>query len=169
MLTLYNVISSDGFIATKDGGENFIPDEVWGDFLGLCTKYDAVVMGKNTYAAIQAYEKELVEPFEKLSVEKIVVTRDRGFKPQKGYVVINSLREAATLHPNALLSSGPKLNTAFLKEKLIDRIIFNKLPITIGEGIQQFEKGVRPQLTPQPKFDIEKDNGRKLTFYKVVY
>ncbi|MDO8572767.1 MAG: hypothetical protein Q7S11_03315 [bacterium] len=169
MLTLYNVLSSDGFIAAKDGGEDFIPDEVWGDFLELCTKYGALIMGKNAYGAIQSFDKELVEPFENLSIEKIVVTRDKNLKPKRGYAVINSLREAATLHPNMLLCSGPKLNTAFLKEKLIDRIILNKLPIAIGEGISQFEEGVHPQLIPQSELDINKGNGRTLVFYKVMY
>ncbi len=169
MLTLYNVISSDGFIATKDSGEDFIPDEVWGDFLELCTRYDVLILGKNTYATIQLFDKELVEPFENLSIEKIIVTRDKNFKPKNGYVVMNSLKEAVALRPNILLSSGPKLNTAFLKEKLIDRIILNKLPVAIGEGILQFEKWVSPKLTPLPELDMEKDNGRKLAFYKVVY
>ena len=169
MLTLYNVISSDRFIAAKDGSENFIPDEVWGDFLELCTKYDAVIFGKNTYHMIQSFGKELVAPFEKLSIPKIIVTRDKNFKPKKGYVVMNSLKEAATLYPNILLSSGPKLNTAFLNEKLIDRIILNKLPVKIGEGITQFEKDVSPRLTPLPELDIEKGSGRMLVFCKVEY
>jgi len=169
MLTLYNVLSSDGFIAAKDGGEDFIPDEVWGDFLELCTKYDALILGKNAYTAIQSFGKDLVEPFEKLSIKKIVVTRDKNFKPLKGYSVVNSLREAATLYPNMLLCSGPKLNTAFLKEKLIDRIILNKLPVKIGEGITQFEEGISLSLTPLPELDIDKGSGRMLVFYKVLY
>ncbi len=169
MLALYNVISSDGFIAAKDGNEDFIPDEVWGDFLKLCAKYDALILGKNAYTAIQSFGKELVEPFEKLSIKKIIVTRDKNFKPPKGYSVVNSLREAATLYPNMLLCSGPKLNTAFLKEKLIDRIILNKLPVAIGEGIPQFEEGVYPKLTAIPKLNINKANGRMLAFYKIVY
>ena len=169
MLTLYNVLSSDGFIATKDGGEDFIPDEVWGDFLELCTKHDAIILGKNAYTAIQSFDKELVAPFEKLSIHKIIVTRDKSFKPKNGYSVINSLREAATLYPNMLLSSGPGLNTAFLNEKLIDRIILNKLPVKIGEGITQFEQGVSPKLTATPELNINKANGRMLAFYKVIY
>src|SRR3989344_1562476 len=169
MLTLYNVLSSDGFIAAKDGGEDFIHDEVWGDFLELCTKYDALILGKNAYTAIQSFGKDLVEPFEKLSIKKIVVTRDKNFKPLKGYSVVNSLREAATLYPNMLLCSGPKLNTAFLKEKLIDRIILNKLPVKIGEGITQFEEGISLSLTPLPELDIDKGSGRMLVFYKVLY
>lgn len=169
MLTLYNVISSDGFIARKNGDEDFIPEEVWGDFLELCTKYDALIMGKNAYGAIQAYEKELVEPFENLRIKKIVVTRDKNFKPKNGYTVVNSLREAAALHPNILLCSGPKLNTAFLNEKLIDRVILNKLPVAIGEGTPQFEEGVHPRLIPVPESDMDKGNGRKLIFYGVEY
>ena len=169
MLTLYNVISSDGFIATKDGSEDFIPDEVWNDFLDLCTKYDALIFGKNAYASIQSFGKKLVEPFEDLSIPKIIVTRDKNFKPKTGYIVLSSLKEVAVFRPNMLLSSGPKLNTAFLKEELIDGVILNKLPIAIGEGIPQFEKGVHPQLTHLPELDTEKGNDRKLVFYKVVY
>ncbi len=169
MLTLYNVISPDGFIAAKDGNEDFIPDEVWSDFLELCAKYDGVIIGKNTYRTIQSFGKDLVEPFEKLSIPKVIVTRDKNFKPKKGYAVMNSLREAAALHPNMLLSSGPKLNTAFLKEKLIDRVILNKLPVKIGDGIPQFEKSVSFRITPLPELDINKGNGRTLAFYKIMY
>lgn len=46
MLTSYNVISSDGFIAQTDGSEDFIPDEVWGDFLEFLGEYDALLIGK---------------------------------------------------------------------------------------------------------------------------
>lgn len=169
MLTLYNVISSDGFIATKDGGEDFIPDEVWGDFLELCTRYDALIIGKNTYSTIQSFGKEFVEPFEKLNIEKVVVTRDKNFKPKKGYAVTDSLRETVTLRPNMLLSSGPKLNTAFLNEKLIDRIVLNKLPVAVGEGIPQFKEGAHSKLTPLPELSVNKSNGRRLVFYKVEY
>ena len=36
MITLYNVISADGYITERDGSEDFIPDSVFDDFIDLC-------------------------------------------------------------------------------------------------------------------------------------
>lgn len=167
MLTAYNVTSSDGFIASKNGDEDFIPDEVWDDFLELCAQYDTLIIGKNTYATIQSFDKELVEPFEKTNIQKIIVTQDANFVPKSGYKQMSSLQDAVISGSNVLLCSGPALNTAFLKEHLIDRIILNVLPITIGAGIHQFETGTTPELLPLPNLTIEKEAGRKLEFYTV--
>lgn len=169
MLTLYNVISSDGFIAQADGSEDFIPDEVWNDFLELLNEYDVLIIGKNTYEMIQSFGQELVEPFENTSIKKIVVTRDEGFVPKTSYEKISSLQAAFKIGSNALLCSGSGLNTAFLKEKLIDRIVLNKLPVTIGKGIRQFETETVPELTPLPEFVRKTKGGRTLEFYKVEY
>lgn len=60
-----------------DGAENFIPDSVFDDFIDLCKRNDAVVMGRKTYDAMQKYPKDLLDKLETLSVKKIVVsTRD---------------------------------------------------------------------------------------------
>ncbi len=166
MLTAYNVISSDRFIAQTDGGEDFIPDEVWDDFLELLAEYDVLVMGKNTYDAIQSFDQNLIDAFEHTAIKKIVVTRDDSFVPKAAYAKISSLQDAATMSPNILLCSGPGLNTAFLKEKLIDRIILNKLPATIGGGIRQFET-VDPELIPLPELTKKTRGGRTFEFYKV--
>ena len=53
MITLYNVISADGFIARLDGDEDFIPDDLWPHTLEFFKKYDALVMGRKTYDAMQ--------------------------------------------------------------------------------------------------------------------
>ena len=141
MITLYNVISADGFIARKDGSEDFIPDEKWEDFLSLCDEYEAVVMGRKTYEAIQKYDQSLLEKFEDKQIKKIVVSTDANLILKKGYVQMSSPKEVASLGLQTLLTSGPSLNTAFLREKLIDKVILNKIPISIGEGITQFEEG----------------------------
>ena len=44
MVTIYNVISSDGFIVRKDGSESFIPDELWPLTLEIFKKFDVLVM-----------------------------------------------------------------------------------------------------------------------------
>lgn len=169
MLTAYNVVSSDGFIAQADGSEDFIPDEIWDDFLELLNTYDTLLIGKNTYETIQGFGQELVEPFENTGIKKIVITRDEGFVPKTGYEKISSLQDAIKIGSNTLLSSGPILNTAFLKERLIDQIILNKLSVTIGTGIRQFETDIVPELTLLPEFTKKNKSGRMLEFYKVNY
>lgn len=167
MITLYNVISADRFIARKDGSEDFIPDEVWEDFLDLCHEYQAVVMGRKTYEAMQQYEPMLLKAFEIISIQKIVVSRDKNFFPKEGYVKISSPEEVASLGLYTLLTSGPSLNTAFLKEKLIDRVILNKLPNAIGEGMRQFENGSEPLLIAEP--EMAQKVKESLQYYAVSY
>jgi dihydrofolate reductase len=169
MLTAYNVISSDGFIAQADGSEDFIPDEVWDDFLELLTEYAVLIIGKNTYDTIQSFDQKLIEDFGNVPIKKIIVTRDESFVPKTDYEKMSSLQDAAAMSPNTLLSSGPGLNTAFLKEKLIDRIILNKLPVAIGTGIRQFETDMDPDLIPLPEPSRKTKGGRTLEFYEVNY
>lgn len=169
MLTSYNVVSSDGFIAQADGGEDFIPNEIWDDFLELLGEYDTLLIGKNTYEMIQSFDQELVEPFENTSIKKIVITRDEDFVPKTGYKKIPSLLDVFKVGSNILLCSGPGLNTAFLKEKLIDRIVLNKLSAIIGTGIHQFETGIVPELVPLPESAKKTKGGRMLEFFKVNY
>lgn len=169
MLTLYNVISSDGFVAEENGSEDFIPDEVWNDFLELCEAYDTLIIGKNTYAAIQSFGNKLIEPFENTNIRKVIITRDEDFIPKAMYEKAYSIDEALEMGSNILLSSGPSLNTAFLKEKLIDQIILNRLPVAINRGIPQFETDITPLLIPLPEPTKETRGGRKLESYAVNY
>ncbi len=163
MVTLYNVVSADGYIARKNGDEDFIPDELWEVFLSLCKKYDTEVMGGKTYKAIQVYPREQIAQFENLNIKKIIVTNDLSFVAKPGYIVAHSPKEAFALGKNILLSSGPGLNTAVLKEGLIDKVILIILPEKIGEGIRQFD------IDPKLKLISEKFvNGRKWCEYKVI-
>ena len=139
MVTLYNVISSDGFIARKDGGEDFIPDNLWPNFLNLCREYGALIMGRKTHDTIQNYDKELLQPFEELPIRKIVISGKRGFLPKKEYIVAYSPKDALALAPDALVSSGPTLNNFLLKNGMVKKIILHQIPVSIGEGIKPFD------------------------------
>ena len=165
MITLYNVVSIDRYIADKDGSEDFIPDNIWNDFLELCNKYEVVVFGKITYNTIQNFDKRLVSSFENLPIKKVIITRDINFKPRDGYITLTSPEKVIEKFSNILLTSGPNLNTVFLKKKLIDMIILNKIPITLGSGIPQFEKDTIINLKRISTVDLNS----KLEVYKVIY
>ena len=163
MITLYNVISADGFIARKDGSEDFIPEGLWGEFLDLCKGYDTIVMGRKTYEAIQEYPRDHIEEFEKLDIKKVIVTKDNNFLVKPHYIISHSPEEALIIGKNTLLTSGPTLNTYFLEKGLIDKVILNVLPEKIGEGIRLFN--IEPKLALV--FEKEISVGRKWQEYKV--
>lgn len=163
MLTLYNVISQDGFIAREDGDEDFIPDELWTDFLDLCQQYDALILGRKTYNAVQEYPENLIEDFERLELKKVVVTRDENFTPKKGYLVAHSPEEAMKFGKNILLSSGPTLNTDFLEKGLIDKVIFNILPERINTGLKVFNHEADLIINSEK----EMPNGRKWRVFNI--
>ena len=161
------MISADGYIADSNGKEDFIPDEVWNDFLELCKNYEAVVFGKDTYNIIQSFNKELVVPFEELNITKVVVTRDDEFKPKAGYLVLHSPKDVSEKFSNILLTSGPKLNSSFYKDQLIDTVILNELPVSLGAGIPQFESGALPHLLSTPGRTLS--TGKTLKTFIVGY
>ncbi|MBU6501001.1 MAG: hypothetical protein KGJ89_02645 [Patescibacteria group bacterium] len=168
MLTLYNVISSDGFIARKNGGEDFIPDNLWQNFLDICREHGTLIVGRKTYDTIQAYSKELLGSFGKLPIKKIVVSGDRDFHPKKDYIVVHSPEEAFALEPDALVSSGPTLNNYLLKNGFVKNIILHEVPAAIGEGIRPFDFDkdgfVLVPINNPPGVD-----GVKVCEYKVQY
>lgn len=139
MVTLYNVISADGFIARKDGREGFIPDNIWQNFLFLCKEYGTLIMGRKTYDTIQAYDKKLVDPFESLPIRKIVVTSNKNFNARDGYIIVNTPEDALALAPDALVSSGPTLNNYLIRNHLVKEIILHEVPVSIGDGIEPFD------------------------------
>lgn len=162
MVTLYNVISSDGYIARKDGSEEFIPDELWSNTLELFERYDVLVMGRKTYDAMQKYDKKLLEPFEKLSIKKVIVTNDKDFQPKSGYIVSHSPEDALRMNANTLVSSGPTLNNYFFEKKLIDKVVLHQIPASIGEGIRPFAADIQKSLVLLSETPIGK--AKELTY-----
>ncbi len=130
-------------------------------------QYSSFVMGRKTYDALQNYGQKLLEPFEKLTIKKIVVTNNRNFHPKPGYIVANSLDDALGHGPDVLVSSGPILNTSLLKNGLIDKVIFYAVPVTVGEGIKPFDIETERYLIPaSPPRSTE---GVTIYEYRVVH
>lgn len=139
MLTLYNVISADGYIMTKDSDESFIPDSLWPTVLDVFRQYDVIMFGKSTYQAFQNYGDALLKPFEELDIRKVVVSRDASFRPKAGYEAVQDAKEMLAQNDKVLVSSGPGFNNVLFENKLIDKIIFHKLPDVLGDGIKPFD------------------------------
>lgn len=143
-VTLYNVVSADGYIAHRDGSEDFIPDEYWPQTLEIFKKYDTLVMGRKSYDAMQKYSSALLAPFEALKIKKVVVSRDEHFVPKPGYGVIRSIDAIGELGGRVLVCSGPEINNALYKADLVGKHIMETVPVTLGEGIKPFDKNLYP-------------------------
>ena len=154
MVTLYNVVSSDWYIARKDGSEDFIPDELWPVTLDVFKKFDVLVMGRKTYETLQSYEKDLLEPFERLAIKKIVISRNSNLKIKSGYTVARTPEDAIAHGSNILVSTGPILNNYLLEKKLVDKVIFHQIPIVISEGIPVFDQHHHSALVLQSEAEL---------------
>ncbi len=165
MVTLYNVISGDGYITERDGSEDFMPDDVFDDYIDLCKKSDVVVMGRRTYEAIQKYPKLLLDKFENLAVKKAVVTHDREFILKQAYIRAFSPEDAVALGNRILVSSGPGLNSYFLRKGMIDLLILNKLNKKINKGIKPFDIDIKKFIGNPVSTEVKND--RTMLTYKI--
>lgn len=133
MLTMYNVVSADGYIAQINGKD--LRQDLWDNFLKLCKEHGTLVMGRKTYDSIQKYDHRLVSDLEALPIKRIVISRDENFVPKNEYTVFHTIKDAQGYFEGAMLSSGPTLNSALLKEGLISRVILDKMTKSMCENL----------------------------------
>ena len=144
--TVYIATSTDGFIAQKDGGIDWLhnPDYVLeGEDFGFAAfmdSIDALLMGRTTYEQVLTFgdwpytkpvyvatSRELEFPeFLQGKVFKI------SGEPQE---ILAELRWNMV---NRIYIDGGNTIQRFLKAGLIDRMIITRIPILIGEGIPLF-------------------------------
>lgn len=138
-ITLAIVTSLDG----KSTKGNMSPSE-WASkedqqkFFSLIRKYNLTVMGKNTYL--------IRKPYLKLTPGKLRVVMTRNPQQFRKDQVPTILEFSSDLpkklvkrlgglgFKQMLLVSGPKLNTAFFKDKLVDELLLTLEPKIFGKG-----------------------------------
>lgn len=140
-VTLYMAISANGFIARKNGDEDFLSHENWNKFCDLANKYKSFIVGRKTYEAVKNWKDGY--GFDDLNVEKVVVSQDASYVLDAFYTLATSPQDALEKliekgFQETLLTGGSALNTAFAKAGLIDEIILNVEPVIIGKGIPLF-------------------------------
>ena len=155
---VYIATSLDGFIATGDGGLdwlNEIPNSEKSDFgyAEFMRGIDAIVMGRKTFEKILAFDAWPYDiPVYVLSKSKISTPDELDDKveiitgnPKK---VVDQLNELG--HQNLYIDGGITIQ-GFLEEDLIDKMIITRVPVLLGEGIPLFGK-----LTQRLYFKHEK-------------
>ena len=143
---VYIATSVDGYIATKDGGIDWLhelPNPSGDDFgfADFMDRVDALVMGKNTYEKVLSFDGEW--PYSK----KVFVLSNSLSAPDprvkdKVEIVSGELKSIVKKlnsegYKNLYIDGGTVIQS-FLKEDLIDELIISRIPIVLGSGIPLF-------------------------------
>lgn len=142
---VYIATSLDGFIATTDGGLDWldeIPNPEKSDFgyAEFMSGIDAIVMGRKTFEKVLtfdvwSYDKPVFVPSKsKISIPKELTEKVEIItgNPKE---LIDQLKVKG--HQNLYIDGGITIQR-FLEEDLIDEMILTKVPVLLGNGIPLF-------------------------------
>ncbi len=144
----YNVACSlDGFIADPHGGYDWIVEDTSIDFDALYAEFDTFVMGRKTWAVMQA-----MGDANPLRGRRVVVV-SRTLADWDGVTVLREGIEAAVaaLKAEALardiwLFGGSELAGALFEAGLVDRVETAVMPVLLTRGIPLLPAGAQHRL-----------------------
>lgn len=143
---VFIAISTDGFIATKEGGIEWLmevpnPDNSDFGFNDFMDSIDALVMGRKTYEKVLSFECDWPYKKKVFVLSNTLKNCDPSLEGKVEIVngpikeVIKRLNHAGY---NRLYIDGGMTIQNFLEEDLIDEMIITVVPVTLGEGIPLF-------------------------------
>ncbi len=142
---VYIAASLDGFIATKDGGIDWLsdlpnPDQSDFGYAQFMDGIDAVVMGRNSFEKVLTFgEWHYTKP---LFVLSRTLTEVPDHLTDKVEIICESIPELVrNLNQRGFVNlyiDGGTVIQSFLKDDLIDEMIITTVPILLGDGIPLF-------------------------------
>jgi dihydrofolate reductase len=144
---VYIATSLDGFIATVDGGIDWLneipnPDQSDYGYAEFISGIDALVMGRGTFEKVLTfgdwpYDIPVFVLSNRLTTAPEHLTDKVEIVKGKISEVINILNQRG--YSNLYIDGG-KVIQSFLREDLIDELIITRIPILLGDGIPLFGK-----------------------------
>jgi len=144
---VYIATSLDGFIATVDGGVDWLneipnPDGSDYGYAEFISSTDALVMGRNTFEKVLTFGSW---PYDKpvfvLSNSLTELPEDFADKAEIVSGEINEVvSQLSQRGYDNLYIDGGRVIQSFLREDLIDKMIITRVPILLGDGIPLFAK-----------------------------
>jgi len=140
---LYMAMTVNGKIAGDNDDTSWTTKEDWEGFRAMCKKVGNAIIGRRTYEMVKK------EGIQLDNILTVVMTHDPELlgqqlphtiftdKPPKD--VLTLLKEKG--YKEALVAGGGILNSAFLKDGLIDEMYIDIEPLILGRGIPLFADG----------------------------
>lgn len=167
---LYMAMTLNGKIAGIDHDTSWTSKEDWVGFLGMCKRIGNAIIGRKTYEMIKKEGTQLGD------ILTVVLTHDPAllFRKSPHTIFTNKYpRDVVAMlgekgFKEVLIAGGGILNSAFLKEALIDELYIDIEPLILGRGIPLFTDG---DFEPRLKLlDVNQlDNHQTIQLhYKVI-
>ena len=145
----YQVASSlDGFIATPNGGYDWIVMDPAIDFKALYGEFDTAVMGRKTYDVGKAQGVGIAMP----GIDVIIFSRTLEAATHKGFRIVNDdpadvVRALkAKTGRDIWLFGGGELFRTLLDAGLVDTVELAVMPVLLGDGIPVLPPGASATL-----------------------
>lgn len=135
-VTLKIASSLDGKIALADGSSHWITGERARAHAHLeRARHDAILVGRGTYEADTPRLDVRLKGLEERSPQRLFLSHGTTVAPE-GWTHIDAPEAIASLPAiqSILVEGGPMVWSSFLKAGLVDRLLFYRAPILIGEG-----------------------------------
>jgi len=140
----YQVATSlDGFIATPNGGYDWLVMDPAIDFKALYGEFDVAVMGRKTYDVGTSQGASIAMP----GIDVIVFSRSLEPVKSRGFRIVNDdparvVRELkAKPGKDIWLFGGGELFRVLLDAGLVDTVELAVMPVLLGEGIPVLPPG----------------------------
>lgn len=140
-ITLWMAMSMNGMIATPDNKEDFLSHNNWVEFVKATKKAGGLIWGHKTYETVRKWDSSYLRSLER--VTKVIVSRNKGLKLNKGFVLAGSPKAAIDVlrkkgFKEVILTGGSRTNSAFAKLGLINEVKVNVEGVIMGRGIPLF-------------------------------
>jgi dihydrofolate reductase len=111
---------------------------VWKNYHQIVKKYGSIIVGRKTYELMKDANE-----FKKIGNPTTVIVTTRPSTSTKNFIFVKTPREALNElkkrgFKKTLLGGGAMVNTAFMKQKLVDEIHIDIEPMIFGTGIPLF-------------------------------
>ena len=137
-ITLKLALSIDGKVALPSGESKWITGEDARAHVHLeRARSDMILVGRGTFLADHPQLDVRLPGLEQWSPRRALLSRG---DPVPGWEMLRSPQDVHRLHDvnDLLVEGGSATATAFLAEDLVDRILFYRAPILVGEGKSSF-------------------------------
>lgn len=139
-VTLLESVSVNGMMGRPDGRGDFFSDFCWTGFIAMAQQMKAMIWGRVTHDVFRAIPGAL----EQLSaVRGVVLSSRRDYQPGPGWQVASTPKEALEVlsrsgATDVLVAGGQRVNTAFLREGLLDEVVLFVESVIIARGMPLF-------------------------------